>query len=180
MTTVQRSLSNSVGVCQAYCLNLGFYFSGLQYTDECWCSNNLPQLGLSSNCNMACNGIPSQICGGPNALSVYAYPHNILNTNTASSFSYKHNWKALGCYADKVNRTLPLKVLADDTMTVHVCLNACLHVNDSYAGLEYGRECWCGSELQKPDTSNDCNMPCLGNSTEICGGNWALSLYHLS
>ncbi len=42
------------------------------------------------------------------------------------------------------------------------------------------RECWCANSVDAlsnklPDSS--CNLPCLGNSSEICGGNLALTVY---
>lgn len=35
-----------------------------------------------TDCNMACNGNSSEICGGPNRLSVYNYTGSDLPTNT--------------------------------------------------------------------------------------------------
>ncbi len=60
---------------------------------------------------------------------------------------------------------------ASDGMTVEQCLSFC--GTTQYAGLEYGRECWCAPQLntlsQKlPDTS--CQLSCAGNQTELCGG----------
>lgn len=48
-----------------------------------------------------------------------------------------------------------------------------------YAGLEYSYECWCGNieRAIKLDDS-ECNMPCNGNSLQMCGGALALSVYH--
>lgn len=40
------------------------------------------------------------------------------------------------------------------------------------AGLEAGTECCCGNEVTNEWTENqgDCNIPCPGNATQICGG----------
>ena len=56
-------------------------------------------------------------------------------------------------------------------MTVSMCLAFC--GDSTYAGLEYGRECWCASELNTnaaklPDAN--CTLACMGDNTEICGG----------
>jgi hypothetical protein len=49
--------------------------------------------------------------------------------------------------------------------------------------MEYGEECWCGdianvvpngATLQ---AETDCNMPCTGNATQICGAGNRLSYY---
>lgn len=68
---VRRSNDNTVKSCQQYCLKLKFIYAGPQYSKECWCSNALPALGPSTNCNMPCTGNITEICGGPSALSIY-------------------------------------------------------------------------------------------------------------
>lgn len=50
----------------------------------------------------------------------------------------------------------------------------------TYAGLEYGQECWMGNTLLSPlvnATASACNMVCMGNVGEICGAGSVLSLY---
>ena len=56
-------------------------------------------------------------------------------------------------------------------MTVVYCLSFC--GSNMFAGLEYGRECWCAPYLNAnsaklPDAS--CNDPCAADSAEVCGG----------
>jgi hypothetical protein len=49
-----------------------------------------------------------------------------------------------------------------------------------YAGLEYSSECYCGSALTNGASvakTGTCDMPCSGNSKQICGGSATLSLY---
>lgn len=68
---------------------------------------------------------------------------------------------------------------ATDKMTVDWCLNFC--DGSQYAGLEYGRECWCSSYLSSLSTElpdGACGIPCKSNETAACGGSWALSLYN--
>lgn len=60
-------------------------------------------------------------------------------------------------------------------MTVNQCLSFC--GDDKYAGLEYGRECWCADMLNSyatklPDAS--CSLTCTGDVTEVCGGSLML------
>ena len=59
-----------------------------------------------------------------------------------------------------------------DSMTAAQCLSFC-GAGKGFAGLEYGRECWCAGNLNAnagkvPDA--DCNTPCMGDGTEVCGG----------
>ena len=63
-------------------------------------------------------------------------------------------------------------------MTVETCLNFC--GDKTYAGLEYGRECWCAAALNaqaKKLDDKDCNIQCKGNTGEICGGTLMLTAY---
>ena len=69
-------------------------------------------------------------------------------------------------------------------MTVESCQTFCSSSNNNYglAGLEYSGECYCGNALQQYSALGytDCNMPCSGNSSEICGGSSRLSVYNLT
>ncbi|MCJ1395049.1 hypothetical protein MMC18_007930 [Xylographa bjoerkii] len=89
----------------------------------------------------------------------------------------------IGCYnettgddaAGNVRALAGGNMTATSSMTVNYCLSYC--GSSAYAGIEYGRECWCApyinAESQKlPDT--DCTDACEGDGTEICGD--ALSL----
>ena len=50
------------------------------------------------------------------------------------------------------------------------------------AGVEYGQECYCASNLPSTATkaansSSGCDMPCSGNRKEFCGGSSLLNVY---
>ena len=64
-----------------------------------------------------------------------------------------------------------------DAMTIDVCMNFCANAGQraTYAGLEYGRECWCAISLnvnaaKLPDAN--CSLPCEGEEGVACGGEW--------
>ncbi|KAK4226138.1 WSC domain-containing protein [Podospora fimiseda] len=68
-------------------------------------------------------------------------------------------------------------------MTVEKCWEFCAKNGTyeyKYAGLEYARECWCSTTLnslsEKVDDSA-CDLPCEGNTTQVCGGNLKLTIY---
>jgi hypothetical protein len=88
----------------------------------------------------------------------------------------------VGCFADDASmRTFPFVPqlppgITPDQMTVEVCQAACSGDGYKYFGLEFSRECYCGQSLPTV-TADQCNMPCTGNSAEICGGPNALSVY---
>ncbi|KAL0942125.1 wsc domain-containing protein [Colletotrichum truncatum] len=94
------------------------------------------------------------------------------------------NFKYLGCARDPSGqgRTLPSPRKSGDFMTVDFCIKHCSDQGYQYAGLEYAKECWCGNtvaedRMPKKGVLGSCEMPCAGNSTQICGGYALLSLY---
>jgi len=73
----------TVSTCLSFCNIDGFPFAGLEYGSECWCAQYLSAFAVKladSQCNFACKGNSSEICGGSLKLSVYQE-----NTNPASN-----------------------------------------------------------------------------------------------
>ncbi|KAH8595600.1 WSC domain-containing protein [Bisporella sp. PMI_857] len=85
-----------------------------------------------------------------------------------------------GCFSDSGNpRTLIYDSGLDtQSMTVEKCVAFCKGNSYEYAGLEYYGQCFCGASVYgtQVDESN-CNFPCTGNQTEVCGGNSIISIY---
>ncbi|KAK5999297.1 hypothetical protein QM012_005622 [Aureobasidium pullulans] len=66
--------SMSVDACQKLATAGGYTWFGTEYGRECWMGNSLATGTINataSDCNMACNGMPGQLCGGPSRLSLY-------------------------------------------------------------------------------------------------------------
>ncbi|XP_035686749.1 uncharacterized protein LOC118422970 [Branchiostoma floridae] len=84
-----------------------------------------------------------------------------------------------GCFKDGKRRRLPEALLISMDMTADVCVKHCRQEGYSYAGTQYYKECWCGTELptRGPHDDNECATPCGGNQNEMCGGEWRLSVY---
>ncbi|RDW59493.1 WSC-domain-containing protein [Coleophoma cylindrospora] len=93
------------------------------------------------------------------------------------------NFTYYNCSTDIGTRVLPVLKEASDLMTVSRCLSNCW--NYAFAGIEYGRECWCGNTLASTSTNvtdspkgGQCSFTCPGNSTEYCGAGNRLTLYY--
>ncbi|ALC43906.1 oxt [Drosophila busckii] len=89
---------------------------------------------------------------------------------------------SLGCYRDdKDTRLLSGYFTSFKTSnSPSACIELCLQSGYPYAGVQYARECFCGydtppRQAKLPDSS--CNMKCLGNIKEICGGYFAMNVY---
>lgn len=71
------SQTMTVQECVQLCASKNFTMAGLQWYDQCFCDDDYrvdgraPQAGVLGECHTPCVGDADQICGGPNALSVY-------------------------------------------------------------------------------------------------------------
>ena len=62
-----------------------------------------------------------------------------------------------------------------DVLTVDMCISICLDNNFTYAGMQYYRVCYCDNAIPTVEApASECNAPCDGNTTQICGGTWRL------
>lgn len=124
-------------------------------------------------------------------ISISPTSYTTVTPQVPSSTSPSHptstlpgKWSYLNCIADNLNpRTLPKLApytLQNQLVTSISCVSYCSAQGYSYAGTEYGGECWCGNSLpssvQKLDASK-CSMVCKGDGSQKCGGPAALSLF---
>ncbi|KAH7308553.1 WSC domain-containing protein [Stachybotrys elegans] len=97
-----------------------------------------------------------------------------------ANFTYYH------CVSEPSSgRLFTRQVLNDAAMTHDRCLEACWQFN--YAGIEYGRECWCGDVVNWAGNSGatpganvteaDCKINCPGDTKTKCGGSKRMSLF---
>lgn len=50
----------------------GYLYAGLEFGAECYCGHKIQASNVSeSDCNMECKGEKTNLCGGPNRLSIY-------------------------------------------------------------------------------------------------------------
>ncbi|KAJ3069113.1 hypothetical protein HDU98_007813 [Podochytrium sp. JEL0797] len=164
----------TVEACLSACKMGGYSFGGLEYAQQCFCGTSAPgAAAASAGCIMPCLGNATELCGGAGALTVYASSAPVAVNPVIPGWTYK------GCFLDSsTSRTLPNAIwsIAANAMTVEACLSACTTGGYSFGGLEYAQQCFCGNSVPVTVASS-CNMPCLGNATEICGGPGGLSVY---
>jgi len=180
-------------MCLNFCSSKGYPYAGIEYSGECYCDSALvggASLSLTSpNCNMKCSGDQNQICGGPSCLSLFynsalvATPSSAAPTPSATPISLPSGWStaSTSCIQEVQGRALTGAFADQPNMTLETCLNMCASKGFTMAGLEYASQCFCGSSLVNGASlsvaSKSCNMPCAGNSGEICGGPDAIQLF---
>ena len=180
----------SFGRCIKLCNDAGFVLAGVEYSTECMCSNVLENGSsldrASAQCNMKCGG-SDQICGGPNAITLFVKDSalNDLSADfTAKPVVLKNGWEVAStpCIAEGTSgRALPGASFSAPDMIPSKCMDYCASKNFMYAGLEYANECHCHSELANGASldraSDSCNMMCAGNPSIYCGGPNGINLF---
>ncbi|KAI8850377.1 hypothetical protein BC829DRAFT_488740 [Chytridium lagenaria] len=164
--------------CQVACVaeGKGYRFAGLEYGGECWCGTSIAARipATPTDCNIPCDADPTLLCGGPNRLSLYGLNLPDVPTITATvsptpTTTPVSPWTYLG-------------VRIGAGYLPGSCQEGCLGVvgkKYTFAGLEYGGECWCGvtvsGRIARPET--ECKATCTADSTQLCGGNNRMAVY---
>ncbi|KAF2205966.1 copper radical oxidase [Delitschia confertaspora ATCC 74209] len=182
------SQTNTVESCINNCLNLGYPVAGMEYGTQCFCDaslHNAAALAPESDCFMHCAGNFAEKCGAGNRLSVYSNDTlQILPVPSIQKTNLPADWKYSGCLNDDFpDHVLFYQSILKHNNTANNCISQCSKFGYNAGGLEYGEECYCGdvsdtivAGAQLVDESN-CQMPCSGNSTSICGGSRKMSFY---
>lgn len=183
--------------CAAFCDDYTYF--GTEYGRECYCGDRFnagSTLRDDSECNMKCAGSECNFCGAGDRLSVYTKGGSGPGSTTTQSGSsttsalpvpteFPEGWESYGCWVDGVNgRILSYQAPDDPDLTLESCVQLCAARNNTIAGAEYSRQCFCGDKIrnggQEAESSSECNTPCGGNSQQICGGGGRMSIFALA
>ena len=153
--------------CLQICRTRGYEFSGLQWQIECYCGDmpsNGFELAWPGKCDERCAGDSSQMCGGSMAMNLYNTPGQKLDGLCV----YEH--------PDKRVFEGP-SITGQSDMTIEKCRHYCSEYR--FYGVQAGHECHCGDSDYNllPSLELECNTPCEGNSSQICGGSWRMNVY---
>ncbi|KAF8908562.1 copper radical oxidase with WSC domains [Gymnopilus junonius] len=183
-STAQSNLT--IESCINFCDSQSFFFAGVEFGDECYCSNVIGPGGTnatSTDCNVACAGNANEPCGAGNRLDVF------WNGKTPpaplKSCRVLENGSLSGVIgADNVNgagRAIANGIDTTGPVTIESCTTACFNAGFGIAGAEFADQCFCASAITNggaPAPAADCNMVCQGNSSEFCGGPNRLNAYN--
>jgi hypothetical protein len=87
---------------------------------------------------MSCSGDATEICGGPNAISLYSKP------SLAYDLTVSNGYAKQACIQEVAGRALSSASTVSSSMTIATCTAFCKSGGYKYAGLEYV------SGLEKP------------------------------
>ncbi|WVQ99037.1 hypothetical protein IAU59_006169 [Kwoniella sp. CBS 9459] len=101
----------------------------------------------------------------------------ILSTQAAKIPSLPNDWTYVGCLLEgEGQRMLNASeyLWGMEGMTLRMCVDHCVDQGLPMAGLENYDQCFCGTTLKyyQPVSESNCNYPCGGDKTQMCGG-WA-------
>ncbi|KAF8609286.1 WSC-domain-containing protein [Ceratobasidium sp. AG-I] len=116
-------------------------------------------------------------------------PHRIAHRHIHSHVrrALPSGWSARGCVTDAPPPSRALEQSHNDAaLTPAACIKSCAASGYTLAGTQFSKECWCGGALNSTGGAGEnaaasaCNMPCAGDASQTCGGNYHLNLYALS
>ncbi|KAI1354459.1 WSC domain-containing protein [Xylaria sp. FL0043] len=172
----------TVETCVAHCKGNSYRLAGLSYYGVCYCGETVSTALLPEDqCSFPCTGNSSETCGGDTQVNIWmdpTFPPLEDQTNISE-------YVPVGCWTDDSSEGKALFYRQDNldssALTTEQCLQSCLSGGFPFAGTEYGGECYCGVVVGNGTAlaadASTCNMPCNGQSDEICGGPARLSLY---
>ena len=183
------STKNTIESCVNTCVGRGYSVAGTEYGSQCFCDNfvrNGGTLVADSKCNMPCSGNSSEFCGAGNYLSIYSNATlQVYQPPAAQKTDLPGDWTYQGClYDDAEKRTFPYQIDFLSNNTAKNCLSLCAEFGYGAGGMEYAEQCFCGDQSHvlaagsKFMADSDCNMPCTGNASHICGAGNRISFYN--
>ncbi|KAF9880502.1 copper radical oxidase [Colletotrichum karsti] len=165
-------------VCAEFCKDYKYF--GVEYGRECYCGNVLTSSATkvdASECNMQCSGNSNQPCGAGDRLNLYTLDGYIAPSTKNLA---EHNMFYQGCHTEgDGGRALSGFDYSSDTLRPYDCVSTCAGKGYNFAGLEWGRECWCGNYIRGGHWApeSDCTKPCTGDIKSFCGEGGRLSIY---
>ncbi|XP_071946552.1 sialate:O-sulfotransferase 2-like [Antedon mediterranea] len=192
----------TISRCVKQCSNKRFRYAGLEYRSECYCGNEVFNAKTDeASCDLKCSGDESQVCGGPNAVSIYEImaserqPQRKQFSRDNSKSGYKSLTQSPGladdfmiCMVRPVEETFLRngQMFEDSGMTIQKCKDYCYRKELPIAALARGNECHCGHLTEKVNLRDGkvetrlCDTACPGKSDQFCGGQDKISIYKTS
>lgn len=88
--------------CVETCANAGYTIAGMEYSVQCFCDNDIYNGGVlaadQSDCDDACSGDSSEICGGGSRMTLYSKgTPQVYQPPAAQTTGLPVNWAYKGC-----------------------------------------------------------------------------------
>ncbi|WWC70479.1 uncharacterized protein I206_104430 [Kwoniella pini CBS 10737] len=121
---------------------------------------------------MGCAGDQATNCGGSNLLQLYNNPDLATKNTINSGFTYQ------GCMEEVLGRALSPTSIITSNLTIENFSMSVRHLDTSMLVLNTPTNASLRTNLTMDQYfSNQCNIPCISNNGQICGGPNAITLY---
>ncbi|KAL4222352.1 Cell wall integrity and stress response component 2 [Mactra antiquata] len=134
-----------------------------------------------TNCETSCDIDPCE--NGGTCYTVGNDNYICFCTHGYGGNTCRTDYGSLGCYEDQPSdRRLTHQAPYALNRTIQECIDYCRSNSYTYAGLEYGNECFCDHQMKQAQLLYDsqCALRCFGNQREVCGDAGTLSVYDSS
>ena len=94
-------------------------------------------------------------------------------------FSFYVGTITSNCYRDNSERVFDKLAYQLDSNTPQKCDQSCSNLGFLFYGVEIHNECFCGNDLPSDDlkiSMSECDYDCAGDSSQKCGGAWAIKI----
>ncbi|KIM31923.1 hypothetical protein M408DRAFT_35016, partial [Serendipita vermifera MAFF 305830] len=150
--------------CASHCFSEGYPYAGVE-ADQCFCGATLFASSNSDQCTQACPGDSTLACGAPLRIGVYSISDAAsLGSLQPLPTSSTGEWSSIGCYIDDASAPVMefvVPTISSTALSVDACTEACKGLGHSFAGLEFGSECFCSNNAPTLQAdAHDCDMPC--------------------
>jgi len=160
-------------LCAQYCASKNYPYAAARDSTDCWCNYSYGIYGPSIDCNTACAGDSSKMCGG-------AIANTVMYTGVVNFNQIQSDPSPLGCYIDhSASHDMPdgYLSLSGTGYPWYSCLQNCMNTGYTYAGVYNGTSCYCGNAYGRYGPSSTGCSPCSVNANKMCGGPNAVSIY---
>ena len=116
-------------------------------------------------------------------------PTSAATMNSTSTLTTPDAWTTGPCMIDQASpRLLSHQIRAITSNSPASCQYQCAANGYQIAGVQYGRECWCGNVLSVADgqtpagqvvSDSECIINCPGDGLNACGNPWRMRVYGL-
>lgn len=146
--------------------------------------NNKQQSSTNTNTEPTTSAI-TQTTTVTASTTASATPCPTVSSTPTVNATLPPNWSYAGCYTDNLNpRSLGttgvlFAGIGVGQVTSTACVAYCAKNGFNIAGTEFGSQCFCDNVLTNSQVApaSVCDVPCQGNSSEVCGGAAALSVF---
>jgi hypothetical protein len=141
--------------------------------------------GAATAADMVC---PAAVAQPKIIRTVDSTPQPTFTPAAGANFGNPFN-KALGCgndsYINNGFRSLNAQYTTNAAMTIEYCQSWCTKRGYPYSGVENGNQCFCDLVVNpsvivtnQVNFTQGCNIVCPGNSSELCGGAFYMSIFN--